>query len=774
MKEEQQKLEQPHTPKENLFIVPYQRNMHFMGREKMLAAVHDGLFQSSPKRWNHRVALHGLGGVGKTQVALEFAYSRRGEYDNVYWITAVSQMTLFSGFQEIARQTHCVVECAKSKPSDVTVGVLTWMNRKSKWLLILDNLDDLSVIDGYLAGLSTGHILITTRDQHYYQIPAEGIETGPLEIEEAIELLLIRSSVVSNSMARRDEGIRSIESVAKDIVQELGLLPLAIEQAAGYIREASSDIFKYLSSYRQNRKAHHARISKGNRNFYSKSVAATWRLSFQTIESRNPDASKLLHLIAFLNSDGILLEFLEAGAAGLDDELREIVSDRDRLYEALAELQRFSLIGRQGLHTDRQVITVHRLVQFVIKDEMSSEQSAHICSEVMSLCDSAFPPWHNWDTNLLHQSRLYEDQVVGPLFDVPLTSYDRMDELLIRVGLFLREDGKYQQATQVLAKALQARELKGMDQVEISKTKAMLAWSYMYQGLYSKASDLETDVMKTRQRLLGIEHPDTLESMVDLARSYRTLGQYDKAVELKRHVLDVRKKLYGDEHDDTLMSMTYLAHSYRDKGDFSTAAHLEENVLNVRMRLFDPEHPTTLQAMAHLAATYRCLGRYHEAQELQEKVLEVEIRVLGKEHPETLEVMIELGCTYRELGRLEDAIVLLERAFRGRKALASGDNPTTLWAQIHLCLAYQKLGKRNFGPDSIQKIENGLARALGKTHPWTLSATHALALSYRQNGNRLLARELFQEVVEIRKRTLGEAHPSTVDSIRERELCEQL
>jgi len=748
--------------------------VHFTGREKMLAAVHHGLFQSTPKRWNHRLALHGLGGVGKTQVALEFAYSRRSEYDNVYWITAVSQMTLFSGFQEIARQTDCVVEFTKLKPSDVASGVLTWMNRRSKWLLILDNLDDLSVIDGYLAGLSTGHILITTRDQHYDQIPAEGIETGPLGIEDAIELLLIRSNLISDSMARRDGGIRTIESVAKEIVQELGLLPLAIEQAAGYIREASSDIFIYLSSYRQNRKAHHARISKGNRNFYSKSVAATWRLSFQTIEKRNPDASKLLRLIAFLNSDGILLEFLQAGADGLDYELREIVTNRDRLYEALAELQRFSLIGRQGLHTDRQVIIVHRLVQSVIKEEMSAEQSTCISSEVMSLCDSAFPPWHNWDTNLLHQSRLYEDQVVGPLFDVPLTAYDRMDEVLIRVGLFLREDGKYQQATQVLAKALQARELKGMDEVEISKTKAMLAWSYMYQGLYSKASDLEIEVVKTRQRVLGIEHPDTLESMADLARSYRTLGQYDKAVELKRHVFDVRRKLYGDEHEDTLMSMTYLAHSYRDKGEFNTAADLEEKVLDVRIRLFDPEHPTTLQAMAHLGATYCCLGRYQEAQELQEKVLEVEIRVLGKEHPETLEVMVELGRTYRELGMLEDAIVLLERAFRGRKAVAGGDNPATLWAQIQLCLAYQKLGKRTFCPDSIQKIEKGMARALGKTHPWTLSATHALALSYRQHGHVRLARELFREVVERRKGTLGEPHPSTVDSIRELELCEQL
>jgi predicted ATPase len=169
--------------------------MHFTGREKLVAAVHDELFKTTGKKRNHRLALHGLGGVGKTQVALEYAYSRRNEYESVYWITAVNQMTLFSGFQEVAKQAHCVVEYAKLKPADVTLEVLAWMNRHSNWLLVLDNLDDLSVIDSYLNAVSIGDILITTRDQHYVEIPAEGLETSSLEIEDAIELLLLRSSI---------------------------------------------------------------------------------------------------------------------------------------------------------------------------------------------------------------------------------------------------------------------------------------------------------------------------------------------------------------------------------------------------------------------------------------------------------------------------------------------------------------------------------------------------------------------------------------------------
>lgn len=754
----------------NPFIVPYQRNMHFTGREKLLETIRNELSKMASKRWNRRLALHGLGGVGKTQLALEYAYSRKDEYDNVYWITAATQMTLFSGFREIAKQTFCLHNILNLKPSDVASEVLSWLNRESKWLLILDNLDDLSVIDGYLPDLSTGHTLITTRDQHYDHIPAEGLEIGPLEFDDAINLLLIRSNTMLNSMAYEDMDARNIKLVMGEIVRELGLLPLAIEQAAGYIREASKDIFKFLPSYRQNRKIHHARISRGNRNYYSKSVATTWFLSFQSIEESNSDASKLLQLLAFLNPDGILLEFLEVGVDGMDDELREIVGNRDRLFEALGELQRFSLIGRQGSHTDEQRITIHRLVQCVIKDEMSSEQYDRMVSTVVSLCNAAFPPWHDWDQALLHRSRLYEDQVVGPVSDVPLIRHDSLGNLLSRLGLFLREDGKYQQANEVLERALKVLEFNGASEIGLSTARAMLAWCYVYQGLYMKAVAFEEQVVESRLRILGNEDPLTLESMADLARIYRVIGQYSKAVELKCHVLSVRRKLFGDEHDNTLMAMTYLAHSYRDMGECQKAAELEEKVLQARMKLFDPEHPTTLQAMAHLGATYHSQGRYREAADLQQKALEAEIRVLGKEHPETIEVMVDLGRTYREMGKLDDAIVLLERAAEGRKTLGGGEHPKTLWARLNLCLAHQKLGTQHCSTGLLEKFEKGMIKALGKTHPWTLTATHSLALSYHQHGQSELACGLLEGVVEKRKAIFGETHPCTMDTLKELEL----
>lgn len=267
--EQSQNTEQCNLSQNTKFVVPYQRNIHFTGRENLLAKLRNELCKTMPRRWNHRIALHGLGGVGKTQLALEYAYSQKENYTGVYWISAATQASLFSGYQEIAKQTLCVPKGASLKPSEIASQVLRWLNGEENWLLVIDNLDDVSVVDGYLPSISSGHTLITTRNQHYDQIPSEGFEIGVLELEDAIDLLLIRCKHITEGNIEDND----VTNVATEIVKELGFLPLAIEQAAAYIREASRDIFMFLPSYRQNRKTHHARISKGNRNYYTESLA---------------------------------------------------------------------------------------------------------------------------------------------------------------------------------------------------------------------------------------------------------------------------------------------------------------------------------------------------------------------------------------------------------------------------------------------------------------------------------------------------------------------
>ena len=179
------------TPLNDRFIVPYHRNVNFIGREKLLTKLRMKLCEIVPNRWNHRVALYGLGGVGKTQLALEYVHIHKANYERAYWISAVSEATLFSGFQEIAKRTRCLSDYANLKPKEVAENVLSWMNEQESWLLVIDNLDDVEIVDRYLPNQSPNkHTLITTRKSHYHHIPAEGLQVDVLNIDDSTNFFI--------------------------------------------------------------------------------------------------------------------------------------------------------------------------------------------------------------------------------------------------------------------------------------------------------------------------------------------------------------------------------------------------------------------------------------------------------------------------------------------------------------------------------------------------------------------------------------------------------
>ena len=282
-----------------------QKNPHFIGRVELLEKLRNKLCDEKPNKFNHRIPLFGMGGVGKTQVAIEYVVTYKGKYNSVFWITAVDQASLILGFQEIALKTNCV-NVAGIDGDSVAREVLKWLEKQNSWLLVLDNVDDISIVN-YLPDVAPGegHILLTTRDPSTTGIPAHGLEVEVFEPQTAANLLLLRADLDDNNDVE-------INSEALKIVKELGFLALAIEQAAAYIRESLKDIFKFIAVYSANRDkllAHRPRQNWA----YEHVVATTWSLSFEGVKSRNASAAQLLNLFAFLNPDEILLEFLEVG-----------------------------------------------------------------------------------------------------------------------------------------------------------------------------------------------------------------------------------------------------------------------------------------------------------------------------------------------------------------------------------------------------------------------------------------------------------------------------
>ena len=332
-------------------------------------------------------------------------------------------------------------------------------------------------------------------------------------------------------------------------------------------------------------------IPKGPRP-YTHSVATTWIISFNEIRKNNSTVAHFFQLLAFFNPDGILIEFLKSGTEGMDNDLERLIFDEFEISEALSSLEMFSLIKwvRQN-----SKIVIHRLVQAVVKDEMSEMDLTTFYALVVDICNRAFP--REWDKSRALR-RLYIGQVIGQLVDPDASETLESANVMHRVGWFVREDGKTIDSERILLRS----------------------W-----GIF--------------RRILGEEHPDTLASMSDLAIIYRVQGRTGEAAALQEEVLQKRRRILGEEHPDTLRSMNNLANTYSDQGRTAEAAALHEEVLQKQRRILGEEHPDTLTSMANLALTYRDRGKTAESAALQDS-LRKRRRILGDEHPHTLPSMV--------------------------------------------------------------------------------------------------------------------------------------
>ena len=604
-------------------MVCHEQNQHFTGRDELLTQLREKLLSKTPKQYNHRVAIYGMGGVGKTQIAIEYVYRFRQSYDNIFWINASDQASLLTGFQEIGTLTHTLPTTSEASPIQTAKAVLTWLRGQESWLLIVDNLDDISVAKGYLPEIHEGgHTLITTRNPNAIKIPAEGVEIPVLEEAAAIELLRIRS--------KNDHGYSAAERLqAAELVKELGYLALAIEQVSGFLRSSIYSIEEFQQLYSQSRTRILKQKPDGN-TAYPNSVATAFLLSVQEVKKMEygAQALKLLYLFVLLSPDGILVDFLQAGLQGLSDEIRIILEDQLCLHDALESLQAYSLIRRS-----KQTIIIHRLIRAVVKDNMVDSELQMYRDEIIRMCNAAFPKRYYDTKEARDLCRSFQNQVIEPVFEASQVQSNLASLLLDRIADFLRKDGKYVDSARLNVLSLKIdRVLFGDEHPDTLTSMGNLALTYRKQGKLSEAAELEGTALKARKRTLGEEHPDTLRSMSNLASTYWEQGKLSEAAELEEVVLEARKRTLGEEHPDTLTSMGNLASTYRKQGKLSEAAELEGTALKARKRTLGEEHPDTLMSMGNLALMYWKQGKLSEAAELEGTVLEASKRTFGDRH----------------------------------------------------------------------------------------------------------------------------------------------
>ena len=693
---------------EDKFLVPYQENPRFIGRMQFLQTLKEKLSAKVSRRFNYRVALHGMGGIGKTQCALGYAYANKTEYDRIYWISAVDQTSLLSGYQNIAKHAR-LPGLQSATPAEIADAVLSWLKVEQKWLLVLDNLDDIKVAGRFLPENGPEkHTLITTRDPNANSILAEPLEVPLLDSEDAIDLLSTLSEIdVAPGSEERKQ--------ADEIVKELGYLPLAIEQAGAFVK-AVGDFNTYSEEYKKNRQELHRWAPNGP--YYPYTVATTWSISFKVIQNDNPLFAKLLRLLSFLNPDGILIEFLTVGASVLEDDLQQLVSSRIEMTKALLELEKFSLIK---WNRQQKTIQIHRLVQMVVNDEMPDAERKSIATTIINLCNQVFPNEVTNETRPL--CRTYQSQVVDPLLRINSIRTEEAAEIKVRVWKFLLDDGKYNDSEKLL----------------------------------SQAAEICVDIF-------GKDHIVTLTRIMDLASTYFHQGHLMEAAKLLEELIEKQKQISGEDDPETLKYMNNLALTYTQQGRLMEAAKLQEEVLEKGKRVLDREHPDRLRNIHNLAWTYVQQGRLVEGTKLQEEMLEMRKRVSGEEHPDTLMAIHNLAWMYAQQGRLVEGTKLQEVVLEKWKRISGEDHPSTVVSINNLASIYARQGRLIEAEKLLEKVVEKLKQILGEQHPDTLLSMNNLAWTYAQQGRLVEAVSLYEEAVEKEKSILGETHPTTLDA----------
>jgi transcriptional regulator with XRE-family HTH domain len=603
------------------------RNPGFTGRDDLLAEVRQQLVAGDKAVVQ---ALHGTGGVGKTQLAAEYAHRFAGSYDLAWWINAEQGGLIGDQVATLGLALGCVQPGAGTEA--VRAAVLSELRHRGQWLLVFDNAEAPADVAPWLPG-GGGHVLITSRQRGWDEVAAP-VEIDVLARAESMAILQTRVTVLSGADADK-------------LAAELGDLPLAIAQAAGFMADTGMTAEEFLVLLRTRAGQLLAQGAPGS---YPRSLAAATGLMADRLARQDPAAAELASVCAFLAPEPIPESLFTAAASVLPGELAARAADPLAWRQTLAHLTRQSLA-----RIDHRGLQMHRLTQAILRDRLSPAQAAATRQYAEAIQAASNPgdmpnpaTWPRW-------AQLTPHVLAADLAD---TGNPALRKLAGDTCWYLLERGDIRTAHD-LANSLrqQWRDRLGEDHPHTLTAAHYLARALLEKGRHAESRDLNQDTLDRRRRILGQDHPDTLYSAHNLAINLRKLGDVQAARDLNQDTLARHRRIRGHDHRSTLSSATILAHDLRELGEVQAARDLNQDTLDRRRRILGHDHPDTLNSAHNLAYDLRELGEVQAARNLDQDTLDRRRRVLGADHPDTLASAGNLATDLRALGEADDGPV---------------------------------------------------------------------------------------------------------------------
>jgi tetratricopeptide (TPR) repeat protein len=601
---------------ERIWNVPHRRNPNFTGREELLAELRGEL--TSGKHAALTQAVFGLGGVGKTQLATEYAYRYAGEYDVVWWVRSEEAATLAADYAGLAGRLG--LPEANARQQEVIVeAVRNWLEGHPRWLLVFDNANRPEDVNKYLPGVVKGHVIITSRNPIWGEI-ASPLQVKVLEPDKGAEFLLSRT--------RQED-----EASARKLSEELGGLPLALAQAGAYIEANGVTITHYLELFQSRREELWAG-EKGPLG-YERTVSATLSLAIKHVEAEAPASVDLLKLCAFLGPEDIPRSLLTDGKEHLPEQLRERVADELKMNKAIEALRHYSLVD---IDMDKSSLSVHRLVQAVVRDRLGEDESKVWAEAAVAVVNEVFP-YDRDDVRTWEEcARLLPHALATTAYIEELEVMSgNAGGLLNVVGIYLAGRAQHIEAKSALERSLS---IKGV--------------------------------------VYGQENAQFTAGLTNLGNVLRELGALQGAKGHLERALAIDEQVFGPDHEKVAVDATSLGLVLRELGDLQGAkAHLER-ALAIGEKALSPNHPHVASLINNLTSVLQDLGDFDGAKTHLERALVISESVLGPDHPTIAIRVNNLGTVLQELGNLEGAKEHFGRALRILHKFLGEEHPNTV------------------------------------------------------------------------------------------------
>lgn len=759
------------------------RNPDFVGREELLEQLRIRLLEPSDKATAVLPeALHGMGGVGKSQTVVEYIYRHASEYDIVWWIPSEHPTTVRSSFVDLAKRLGIKASSADTAVPAVLETLRSGVKNR-RWILVFDNAEHPNVVRDFLP-TGMGHVVVTSRNAEWAGV-ARTVEVDLFTRGESKELL-----------RRRGGGYISDED-ANILAEALGDLPLAVEQAASWRAQTGMQVAEYVDLLEKNS----AELLKaGAPSEYELPVAAAWNVPLNRLKSDRRGALELLQVCAFFSPEPISRSlFTGVRGAPVPDALAEAFGDPIKLNQAIREINRYSLAK---IDHSRNTIQLHRLVQAVLRDQLDHSQWEDMRHSVHLMLVNGDPgdpensaTWSTYADLLPHaiNSRAVDCEdswvrrLVTNLVSYLLSAGDyhgalsladsaweswtktlgekHVDTLVMgrHRGMALRRVGRVIDASDFNQSVYELMEQNlGLDhEATIAMADAQLLLPRSEGKLYEER-DRSATILAAAQRVFGEDDPATLRYATNYASRLRLTGQYFEARDLDQQTLRRRTAVLGATHALTLNSRSGLAMDIRECGLYVESCQMQEDTSSLATEVLGRDHPYTIGGDRCLAVARRKAGLHDKAMELTEDVYNRYRLRHGEGHIDTVTAMMDMATELRHMAELDRSLDYGERSVRDFEHVYHPEHPFAMIATTNLAVTRRLKGDVDKARELNERAVAGFLTVLDESHPFVLVARANLASDLAELGQVEEARQLDEDTRERAIQVLGAEHPTTL------------